>query len=183
MFASGARYRRGVEQMTRSQDLPCRKWPRLRGFGYPASYAYSVTICTRDREGFFAHARTAAEVARCLEEQAEACGYRIVAYCVMPDHVHILTGPNPKDGSPPLPTFIQRFKSVSTRSLWALGVIGKVWQASYYDHVIREEEDIAEVARYILGNPVRRGLVDSPEKYPFARLFLGDGSPTSSPAP
>jgi hypothetical protein len=89
----------------------------------------------------------------------------------MPDHIHILTGPDDREASPPLPRFIQRFKSAATHRLWRLGISGVVWQSSYYDHVLRKDEDLERVARYILGNPVRKGLVDAAEAYPLSRSF------------
>jgi len=44
---------------------------------------------------------------------------------------------------------------------------GDLWQRSYFEHVLRDDEDPFQVARYILDNPVRAGLVQSPENYPF----------------
>jgi REP element-mobilizing transposase RayT len=41
------------------------------------------------------------------------------------------------------------------------------WQKDFYDHVIRTNEDIAAQVRYILDNPVRKGLASSWEEYPF----------------
>ena len=41
----------------------------------------------------------------------------------------------------------------------------QLWQISYYDHVLRSEEAIRPIAEYIWQNPVRRGMVDSPEKF------------------
>jgi len=46
------------------------------------------------------------------------------------------------------------------------------WQKSYYDHVLRREEDIAVVARYIIGNPVRARLVKGAGEYPFFGSFV-----------
>lgn len=43
-----------------------------------------------------------------------------------------------------------------------------LWHLSYYDHVLRQEEDLHAVATYIWGNQVRRGLVGSAEEYPFS---------------
>jgi hypothetical protein len=45
---------------------------------------------------------------------------------------------------------------------------GRLWQPQYYDHVLRDEEDTLRVARYIIVNPVRAGLVTSPRDYPFS---------------
>ena len=42
-----------------------------------------------------------------------------------------------------------------------------LWQKGYYEHVLREDEDSKEIAHYIIANPVRAGLVQSPDDYPF----------------
>ena len=44
---------------------------------------------------------------------------------------------------------------------------GPLWQDGYYERVLRRDEDIKEVARYIFENPVRAGLVQSPTEYPY----------------
>jgi hypothetical protein len=44
---------------------------------------------------------------------------------------------------------------------------GELWQRSYFEHVMRDDEDTFQVARYILDNPVRAGIVRNPEDYPF----------------
>ena len=51
-----------------------------------------------------------------------------------------------------------------------------LWQKGYYDHALRREEDVNQVAEYIVYNPVRAGLVDSPDRYPFSggTLLAGD---------
>jgi len=43
-----------------------------------------------------------------------------------------------------------------------------LWQKGYYEHVLRDEEDSKEIAFYIIANPVRAGLVQSPDDYPFS---------------
>jgi REP element-mobilizing transposase RayT len=59
-----------------------------------------------------------------------------------------------------LGAIIQNYKSVSTRLLnRAHGVSGKsIWQRNYYEHVIRGDEDLARIRRYIAGNPARWDL-------------------------
>jgi hypothetical protein len=44
----------------------------------------------------------------------------------------------------------------------------RLWQQSFYDRTLRVEEELAEVARYIFGNPTRAGLVDSDAQYPLS---------------
>ena len=43
-----------------------------------------------------------------------------------------------------------------------------LWQPSYFDHVLRDEEDTARAVRYVLENPVRKGLVTEFQAYPFS---------------
>ena len=54
-----------------------------------------------------------------------------------------------------------------------LGWQGPFWQASYYDHVVRRDEDIEAVRDYVLENPVRAGLVENAEDYPCSGSLIG----------
>lgn len=66
-----------------------------------------------------------------------------------------------------LPAFAQRAKQLS--GYYGLQQAGApIWQAGYFEHVLREDEDTRRVAGYILANPVRAGLVANPEDYPFS---------------
>jgi REP element-mobilizing transposase RayT len=66
--------------------------------------------------------------------------------------------------------FVRRFKGRSTRVFWQHGGKGKLWQRGFYDHILRAEEGLPEVARYILANPVRAGLAQD------FRTYFGSGS-------
>ena len=85
----------------------------------------------------------------------------------MPDHVHLLLeGAQESD----LPRFIQDFKQrTAFEYRRTLGQF--LWQKSYYDHILRKEEDVRDVARYIIGNPVRAGLVATAKDYPYIGSF------------
>ncbi len=88
-----------------------------------------------------------------------------LAWVVMPDHVHWLFQLH----APALGTCMQRFKSRSARCLNLLqDACGPFWQAGYYDHRLRHDEDLLAQARYILANPVRKGLADTIGQYPHA---------------
>jgi hypothetical protein len=77
----------------------------------------------------------------------------------MPDHLHLLvTGSD----DAPLIRFVQHFKQATGHRRAGL------WQRSYYDHVLRYEEDLASVARYIWGNPVRAGIVENVTEYTYS---------------
>ncbi len=87
------------------------------------------------------------------------------AYCVMPDHVHLVVSPSP---SCDIVQFVGAFKNLAQRAAWRLGVRGAFWQRSFWDHFVRSDEDLNAVIAYVLNNPVRAGLADTPEAYRFA---------------
>ena len=77
----------------------------------------------------------------------------------MPDHVHLLVAGR---CDAPLVRFVQHFKQATGHHSPGL------WQRSYYDHILRYEESAGNVARYIWGNPVRAGIVESALAYPYS---------------
>jgi len=82
----------------------------------------------------------------------------VFTYCLMPDHLHFLVCPQ-VDGASVL-TFTERFKGRVTPVARRHGWRGRLWQERYYDHIVRKDEDLRQIAIYILNNPVRKGLVE-----------------------
>jgi putative transposase len=121
----------------------------------------SVTVTTRDRRPVFEHDCCTRECLEILERTASDHDFNVLVYCFMPNHLHLLL--ENKGGD--LITFTRHFKSWSTRAAWRHGWHGQLWQRSYYDHILREDEDIASHIRYILNNPIRHGLVESWTEY------------------
>jgi REP element-mobilizing transposase RayT len=76
----------------------------------------------------------------------------------MPDHVHWLMQ---IAGSQSLQNIIKTVKSKTS-----IRLAQRIWQAGYYDHAIRQEEDMQTIARYIVANPIRAGLVNKVSDYP-----------------
>lgn len=85
-----------------------------------------------------------------------------LAYVVMPDHFHWLMQLEQRG---PLSAVVQRVKSRTTRSLRAEGH-ERIWQKNFHDHAVRKEEDLKNLARYVVANPLRAGLVASVKNYP-----------------
>src|SRR3989337_964912 len=108
--------------------FPKRKWPRLAGFDYSSPSPYAVTICSEDRRPVFCDPGLNREVIGCLKQEAERTGFTLLAYCLMPDHLHILAVP--RSGDVALSGFIGGFKSKSTRRAWQHGIEGRLWQES-----------------------------------------------------
>jgi REP element-mobilizing transposase RayT len=124
--------------------------------------AFSVTIGTSPRRAIFtdlAFARACVAELASLRHQTSA---KIYAYCLMPDHVHLLLGVSIRLS---LPHLVGAWKSRCYRLWRAQGNEHSFWQRSYYDHALREEEDLRRAAEYILNNPVRAGLVERFEDY------------------
>ena len=135
----------------------------------PAVYAqpgqaFSVTIGTSPRSPVFADLELGLACVVELQALAAASSTRIRAYCLMPDHVHLLL----QIGEMPLPAFVQAWKSRCYRLRRARGMAGTFWQRSFYDHALRSEEDLRRAAEYILANPIRKGLVADGETYPLS---------------
>jgi putative transposase len=108
-----------------------------------------------------------------LREAAAKTGFEVVAYCFMPDHLHLLLR---TPGDADLVAFVRFFKQLSGYAYRRLTADPEtLWQTSYHDHVLRREEDLCAVARYIWENPVRAGLVESARDYPYSGSFtMGD---------
>jgi REP element-mobilizing transposase RayT len=86
-----------------------------------------------------------------------------LAWVVMPDHFHWLV--ELQQGS--LSELMQKTKSLSTRAVnMAAGRKGSLWQQGYHDRALRREEDLVALARYVVTNPLRAGLVERYGDYP-----------------
>lgn len=86
-----------------------------------------------------------------------------LCFVVMPDHVHWLLRLN--EGQD-LSAAVQKARSLATRNIRQLvGYESFAWQPGFFDRALRRDEDIAAVARYIVANPVRAGLVKSVRDY------------------
>ncbi|MEB2648743.1 REP-associated tyrosine transposase [Pseudomonas canadensis] len=86
-----------------------------------------------------------------------------LAWVVMPDHFHWLI--SLEKGS--LADLMRQVKSKSTRIVNAVsGRQGRLWQPGFHDHAVRQEESLEGIARYIVANPLRAGLVKKFGDYP-----------------
>jgi REP element-mobilizing transposase RayT len=95
--------------------------------------------------------------------------YNLAAWCVMPNHVHVVVQPFAgigkanKGGTPvprcELPDILHSWKSFTAKEAnKLLRRSGDFWQAEYYDHLIRDEADFRHSVRYVLDNPIKAGL-------------------------
>jgi putative transposase len=138
--------------------------PQLRTFDYSGPYRYFLTLCTAQRVSWFADASVVDKVLSQIRECATQYQFAILAYCFMPDHLHLLVEGLADDAN--LTRFVKHGKQISGYAHKQRS--GKLlWQPSWFDRVLRKEEATTDVIRYILLNPVRAQLVESAVNYPF----------------
>ena len=148
--------------------------PRLQEFTYVGAFAYHVVIVTRDRQPLL-HDDLATQAIAELERVAAATSFDVLAYVIMPDHIHVLL--NGMTDASDLVRFVQRFKQATAYEFKQRAGDG-LWQHSFFDHVVRGDEDVLPIARYIIDNPVEAGLMDAGRRWLFSRGTLVDGDST-----
>ena len=137
---------------------------RLDGFTYVGLARYFLTTCTYRRRTTFRDHTVASQTIALFRTTSQAEGFSLLAYCLMPDHAHVLV-----EGLSDSSDFKRFAKLTKQRSgaAYALKADGPLWQKGNYERVLREGEDAKEIARYIIVNPVRAGLVQSADEYPY----------------
>ena len=129
-----------------------------------ASQVYFVTTVTHRRNQLFNDFSSARIIINTMRHLNDAEYVNSLSWVVMPDHLHWLFQLGDKNS---LPVVMKNLKAVSARSInKKLNRQGRVWQRSYYDRGIRCDEDIKQLSRYIVANPLRAGLVENIEEYP-----------------
>jgi REP element-mobilizing transposase RayT len=92
--------------------------------------------------------------------------YALSAWCVMPNHVHVVVTPY---AGIALPKIFHSWKSFSAHEInKALEREGSVWEAEAFDHLVRNERAFEQFVEYTESNPVVGGLCERPEDWPFS---------------
>jgi REP element-mobilizing transposase RayT len=145
------------------KGLAKRRSIRLSRDAYDTNNAFFITIVTHRRYPWFqVHQELAKETVHEIRRLADQRRTTIFAWCLMPDHLHILL----QDRY--LIDFVRLLKG-------RLSVFGRhmepgrrLWQRSFYDHGLRQAEVVSDVCVYIWNNPVRKGLVKTAGEYPWS---------------
>ena len=144
---------------------------RLSSISYCEQYPYFLTTCTQARARVLVCPVVVDLVMAQFLRSALDAGVAVLAYCVMPDHLHLLVEPDVKTIG--VSAWMARSKQHSGHA-WAQARDARLWQVGYHDRVLRSHEAVPRVIAYMLDNPVRAGLVEHTRDYPFW------GSPTHS---
>ena len=118
---------------------------------------YLVTTVTNGRLPVFADFSAARTLIRVIRQDELLGSQQTLCFVVMPDHLHWLLQLQNED----LTRLVARVKSISAKRLGR-----PIWQKGFHDHALRREEDVRSVARYVVSNPLRAGLVERAGDYP-----------------
>ncbi|NCA70525.1 MAG: transposase [Sphingobacteriia bacterium] len=132
-------------------------------FSHPG-HVYHVTTCTEARAPLFRDFACGRLVVKEMRKLDDGETLTSLAWVIMPDHVHWLFQLGDDL------TLSQAMKGFKARSALSINRFlnrwEPVWQRGFHDHALRREEDLRTVARYIIGNPLRAGLVQHIGDYP-----------------
>jgi putative transposase len=123
-----------------------------------ANQIYSITTVTEDREPIFNDFNAARALIRLLKNEQQLGRANTLAFVIMPDHMHWLME---LTGQADLSRILQSVKGLSAKQAGR-----HFWQPGFHDRALRKEEDVQAIARYIVANPLRAGLVKRIGDYP-----------------
>jgi putative transposase len=140
---------------------------------------YFITICAHMQRNLFQRAEVAELMVETFLKYRDAEEFELHEYVVMPNHVHLLLT---LDDQQPLGRVIQLIKGGFSYSLRKSGLIfQEVWQQRYFDRRVRDANEFMTFAQYIRQNPVRKGLVEIAEDYPYSSAGKRIGVPGLKP--
>ncbi len=127
-------------------------------------HVYHITVCTQDKFPYFNDfvlSRLLISEMKRLEDNKYLVS---LAFVIMPEHFHWLIQLAEHSS---LSASLQQLKGRSARKInCQLNRRGPLWQKGYHDHAIRQDENLCAVARYVVSNPLKNGLVNSLAFYP-----------------
>ena len=142
-------------------------------FTESAEQAFFVTISSLFRRPLFLDPDAARAVARAQSDPAIWGRSRCLAWVLMPDRWHGLVVMGEGDSLDPL---VRRFKAISARGVESrFRINGWLWAKGYNERLLERQQDLLAVARHLVANPVRLGLVKSVGAYPYWDSIWLDG--------
>lgn len=135
-----------------------RKSPRLKNHDYSTPNYYFVTICTHEKKCIFGSPGMLNDFGKIAEEGLKKIsehysGVKIEKSVVMPNHIHAIVVLTQDDEN--LCTVIGSYKSFVTRNIHKIDSGICVWQVSFHDHVIRNQQSYEKIWEYIENNPLK----------------------------
>jgi len=130
---------------------------------------YFITTCAAGRRPLFAHADAFTILREELASAPDRHGWRVGRFVVMPDHLHFFCAHGGERDPVSLSHFLGAFKEWTAKRISKrIGAKPPIWQAEFFDHVLRSQESYDQKWRYVRDNPVRAGLVVDADDWPWA---------------
>jgi len=131
---------------------------------YVTGLLYFITSVIENREPIFINENCVQILLRVLNQYARNCYIEIIAFVVLPDHLHLLI--SPKSQNHTISAFMKSVKGKTAIEInRALRRKGRLWQHQFLDHIVRSKEDYRSHIEYIHYNPIKHGLCDKPQDY------------------
>ena len=132
---------------------------------------YMVTSVTLGRKKIFSLDENASEVVSIILKGRSLLHYWLLAFSVMPDHMHIVMKPRNKT----LDQGVGSLKGTAARVINRKhNNDGKLWQRGYFARPIVSDDLLIREIRYVENNPIRSGLVANQQEYPFSSASFRD---------
>lgn len=134
-----------------------RKSLRLSNYDYGNAGIYFITFCTKDKKCILGeviegqvHLSPVGVITKCVIDDAVQTNMSVLQFVIMPNHVHLLVQIHQKQSKWGLGRFVSYIKGNVSRAC-----CGLCWQRGYYDHIVRNEKDLARCREYIANNPLQ----------------------------
>ncbi|MBQ8551815.1 MAG: transposase [Clostridia bacterium] len=152
-------------------ELPNRKSTRLKHYDYSKAGAYFITICTQNRLNLLSTIVGEGSPLPCLTDSGKIVDdlihkiqtnypeMSVDYYVIMPNHIHLLIRIsrhiNSTEHSEKLYAAMGWFKYMATKAINQIANTPgcKIFQRSFHDHIVRNEQDYYAIAQYIINNP------------------------------
>jgi len=144
---------------------------------YLANYLYFITSVTENRRKVFTNHANISALLDSFERYRKEQGFKIVAFCILPDHFHWLIIPAERTDISQIMKSVRGFSARKINK--ENNQYGRLWQRQFLDHIIRKDEDYKQHIYYIHNNAVKHGLVEQPEDYlwsSYRNYYLDDDS-------
>jgi len=132
--------------------------------GIPVSFV----LCSKYQRTVFTTRDAPGVIGESLHVNAQNQGIDLRAYCLMPDHLHLVAQVSRDGGN--LLRFLHGFKTWTGRVLPSIGFPTPVWQRSFWDRHLRRDEPLRPVIAYVVRNPAEEGLCDDWRHWPYMWL-------------
>ena len=146
---------------------------------YQNNYPYFITTNTRKRIWFFDNQKIAKIISDSIINSCEMNHYILYAYCIMPNHVHILTKNMNEPTIKNISSLMHSIKSFSTKKVRdECNIEFKFWQSRFYHRVVYSQKNFENKIFYIKNNPAKAALENKYRKFPY--LFINKKDPQQS---